>query len=51
MNWVVCTAVDRLPALLEGLLRSMPDPLRVSESREQVAVKRMLALEFGAEQQ
>ena len=37
---------DQLPALLEGILRTMPNLLKVHKPGEQTAVKRILALEY-----
>jgi hypothetical protein len=46
MNWMVCTAADQLPALLEGVLCSALDPAEANMSEDQVAIKRMMGLEY-----
>ena len=51
MNWVMCTAEDRLSELLKGILRSTPDPVKFNQPGEQIAVKRILTLESKAKQQ
>ena len=46
MNWMVCTVEDQLPALLEGILRSTPDPAKINMPEDKAAVMRIMALEY-----
>ena len=49
MDWIWwCVVADRLDVVLKGILQSMPDPIELNEADEQVAVKRMMALEYEA---
>jgi hypothetical protein len=45
--WVWRWLANQVGVLLEGILKAVPDPTKLNEDDEQIAVMRMMALEYG----